>query len=232
MKFKIRCIAIGQIMTSPRAIKDRNAGNLSATTKTYIESWVKEKMFDRKKQFSNKYTEKGIEVEDESIDFLVQNNFLELASKNEKFFENDFLTGTPDIIQPSEIIDVKNSWELFTFPLFETGNTNKGYDWQLQGYMSLTGKQSARLIYLLIDAPEILIEKEVYFATNNKELLQSEYEEIEKGIYKNLTFGDILPKHRVKIFEIKRDEEKIEMIKNRVAQCQAYVDELVIKLNQ
>ena len=58
-QFKIRCSAIVQIMTNPRAKKDVEAGLLSATTKTYYQDWYKEQLYKRRKTFSNKYVQKG-----------------------------------------------------------------------------------------------------------------------------------------------------------------------------
>jgi len=231
MQFIARCSAIGQIMTNPRSKKDKEAGILSQTSKTYVETWVKENYFDRKKEFSNKYTDKGISVEDESINFLVDNGILDFAIKNERFFKNDFITGTPDIIQPDKIIDVKNSWDLFTFPIFETEQTNKNYFYQLQGYMALTGKTHAQLIYMLTNTPEHIIERELHFATyKNENITKSEYEAIERKIRKNHIFDDIAPKNRIKIFDIERDDNVIKEIYARVGQCQNYVNELIKKI--
>jgi hypothetical protein len=45
-EFKIRCSAIGQIMTNPRS----NTEVLSETTKTYCQNWVKEQIYGIEKQ--------------------------------------------------------------------------------------------------------------------------------------------------------------------------------------
>ena len=227
LKFKIRCSAISQIMTNPRSKKDKDAGILSATSKTFVKNWVLEQRFGRRKEFSSKQTEKGITVENGSIDFLIKNDLLMFAEKNVNHFENEFLTGTPDIIQPLEVIDVKNSWDLFTFPHFDTEIKNKSYWWQLQGYMELTGKDSARLIYILSNTPEHLIEREIYYATKDFDLMtESEFKEIEEKTRHNHIFDDITPHERVRIFKVEKDDEAIEKIKNRVAECQNYINEL------
>lgn len=231
IKFKIRCSAIGQIMIMPRTKKAKEAGELSATTKMYVETWLKEQLFDRKKEFSNKYTEKGLEVECDSIDFLIDNDILPfLSNKNEKFFTNEYVQGTPDVILDDEIIDVKNSWDMFSFPLFSNENQNKIYDWQLQGYMWLTNRRKARLIYILSDTPEELIEREIYFAVKGQDIIASEFNKIEQKIRKNLTFQDIENKHKIKVFNIEFDNEKIEQIKERVIACRNYINELLKKI--
>ena len=38
--------------------------------------------------------------------------------KNEEHFNNDFLTGTPDVNTDSILLDVKSSYDATTFPFF------------------------------------------------------------------------------------------------------------------
>ena len=134
-QFKIRCSAIGQIMTNPRTKKEY----LSKTTASYCEEWLKEQIYGRKKEFTSKYTNKGNIVEQSSLDFVASELGYGSLVKNEESFMNDFLTGTPDAILDDHIIDVKNSWDCFTFPLFFNNVPNKAYYWQAQGYLALTG---------------------------------------------------------------------------------------------
>ena len=63
---------------------------LGKTGETYIKEFLITQMYDRKKEFSNKYTKKGNINENGSIDFI--NNQLGFDGvKNEEFFENDFI---------------------------------------------------------------------------------------------------------------------------------------------
>jgi len=218
-EFKIRCSAIGQVMNNPRAKKDVEAGLLSATSKTYCREWVKEQIYKRRKNFTNKYTEKGLVVEDNSLDFIAEQLGYGLLVKNEDYFEDDFLTGTPDVILNDHLIDVKNSWDCFTFPLFMDNIPSKDYYWQAQGYMALTGLSSYKLIYTLMDTPEYLIEKE--FKYNNF------YDKDFEDFVKDYLYSDIDPKQRIKVFEIQRNDEDINAIKERVKQCRNYIKTLV-----
>lgn len=213
--FKIRCSAIGKIMTNSRSKTEI----LSKTAKSFCDDWLKEQIYSRRKEFTNKYTDKGITVEDNSLDFIADYLGYGLLLKNEEFFSNDYLQGTPDAITKDLVIDVKNSWDCFTFPLFETEITNKDYWWQLQGYMALTGKPKAKLIYTLMDTPEHIIEKEDKW--NNP--LELDYDEFrQKFLYKSI---DI--KHRIKIFDIERDDEAIKQINERVLVCRDYIKTLI-----
>jgi hypothetical protein len=194
-QFKIRCSAIGQIMAN-----SRTKGQLSKTAQSYAQEWVKEQIYGRRKDISSKYMTKGNIVEDESIDFLAEAQDYGFLVKNEQHFENDFLTGTPDVITKDEVIDMKNSWDCFTFPLFYDSLPNKDYFYQLQGYMALTGLSKAKLVYTLMNTPE--------------ELGGDNYDDI-----------DI--KYRIKSFEIERDEKVIEEIYKRVLEVREYINKLI-----
>jgi len=151
-EFKIRCSAISQIMAQPRSAADKKAGLLGQTAKTYCEVWLKEQMFGRKKEFTSKQTAKGNLKEEWSIEFLAENNIIPLFSKkNTERKSNDFLTGECDVKTDDEVIDLKNSWDLFTFPLFSDENKNKANVDQIQGYMCLEKKRKGRVIYTLSD---------------------------------------------------------------------------------
>ena len=143
-EFRIRCSAIGQIMTN-----SRTKGQLSKTAQTYVDTWIKEQIYKRRKVITSKYFDKGNIVEDESIAFAgrVLNQKLK---KNEKRYADHYLTGTPDVITDDYVIDVKNSWDCFTFPLFFENVPNKDYFYQAQGYMALTGHHHYKLIYTSI----------------------------------------------------------------------------------
>lgn len=227
--FKIRCSQIAQIMGEPKLKVDKDAGNLSQTAKTYCETWLKEKLYNRFKDFSSKYTQKGIEVEGDAIKFISEQLNLGLVFKNEERFENDYLQGTPDLIISNYVIDNKSSWDCFTFPLFETA-PDTSYWWQLQGYMALTGKDNAKLIYTLMDAPQWLIdsevEKELRFNRVNLDEVTWDVREQMSSKYK---YSALDPKLRIKIFEFKKDEEAINSIQIKVEKCRQYIDSLTIK---
>jgi len=201
--FKCRASASGKLATNTRSKTEI----LSETTKTYLKEWATEQVFGIRKNISSKQIEKGIVLEDEAIDLTVQVLDIPFILKNEANFEDDFFTGTPDIILDNEIIDIKVSWDAFTFPYFETEVPTKDYFYQLQVYMHLTGKRSARLVYVLLNTPENLMYE-----------IADDYSSID-------------PKLRVKTFTIEYDETVIDMLKERVIESRNFVNELLI-LNQ
>ena len=220
--FKIRASQSSKIMTNPRSKSE----TLSATTKTYCQDWLKEQLYNRRKEFSSKYTEKGLIMEDNSIDFAMSHLDLGFAVKNEKYFENDFMTGTPDVILEDCIIDIKNSWSWDTFPLFDT--YNKDYFYQAQCYMKLVGLDKFKLIYTLMDTPEYLVKKETYYFLNSRgEFNQEDFEQAFLDIQKKMTYTDIEDKFKIKVFEIERDDNVIKEIEERVLLCREYINELI-----
>lgn len=228
-EFKIRASAAGQIMTNPRSKKDIENGILSKTAKTYCETWLKEQLYNRKKEFTSKYTEKGNITEDNSLDYIAEQLGYGMLMKNEKHLDNHIMTGTPDVILNDLIIDVKNSWDNFTFPLFETEIPNKDYYWQAQCYMYLTGKVNYKLIYVLSDTPTHLIEKDAYYWCKN-----NGYDDLDIDIHKQfihkMTYNDIDDKFKIKVFKITRNHEDIAKIEKRVIECRNYINELIAGL--
>lgn len=197
---------------------------LPESAKTYCKTWMKEKTYNRKSQFTSKYTDKGDIMEDNSIDFVAEYLGYGMLIKNEEHFENDIMTGTPDVILKDHLIDVKNSWDCFTFPLYET-EVESAYYWQAQVYMELTGVDKYKLIYTLMDTPLHLIEREAYFWGKN-----NGYEELDEDIYnsfvKKMTYPDIEDKYKIKVFDIERNQEDIDKIDRRVQECRKYIDSL------
>ena len=198
--FKIRASSAGQIMTNARSKSE----TLSQTTKTYLQEWVKEQIYGVRKVIENKYLRKGLHCEEDSIQVYALAGDLDFAIKNSKNYANDYLTGTPDLIIEDKVVDIKTSWDCFTFPLFEEEIPNKDYYWQLQVYMDLLGLDKAELAYVLVNTPEML-----------------QYDEIDSTDY---TSFDL--KYRVKHFEIQRNQEDIERLYERVKECREYIAQI------
>lgn len=210
--FRIRCSQIGKIMTEARSKSEP----LSKTTIAYLEEWAKEQIYQRKKVIVSKYIDKGLAVENDAIEYLsVTFPDLPLLIKNEKYFEDEWMTGTPDLILSDHIIDIKSSWDCFTFPLFEQDLPEKDYYWQMQGYMHLTGRKKSKVIYILMDTPEEIVDKEVRFDPDNEEEIRARH-----------SYKSIPAKYRIKEFTVYRNQEDIEKIKARVEECRKYIETL------
>lgn len=254
-RFKIRCSAIGQIMsgeigltvnqlltlielqdkktaltdkqetTLSNLITKRDNPELPQGVKKFCKDWLISQLYEKNKTFSSKYCTKGVNCESDSIDFI--NEKLNLfAEKNEIDFNNEFFTGTPDIVLNNMVIDIKNSWDCFTFPLFENEPPKIDYIYQLQGYMALTERKKAMLIYTLMDAPEFIIEQESWHrcrANGENELTAEIYENVKEEMsYSNIEDVAL----RMQVYEFDFDQKTVNEIIERVKLCRSYIDYL------
>jgi predicted phage-related endonuclease len=199
---------------------------LSKTCKSYLQELAIEEMYGIKKEFSSRYTDKGIEVERNSIDLIQLVSDYGFMYKNEEHFENDFLTGTPDVNTDNILLDVKSSYDATTFPWFEEEIPNKDYYYQLQGYMALTGKRKSVLAYCLVNTPFQIVEDEVRRA-HWKEHLIDENEELRADVEARHNFDHIPPEKRIKTFEVRYDKEVIKAIYERIKECRKYYETLI-----
>lgn len=195
---------------------------LSATAKTYCKTWLKEKLYNRRKDIKSKYLDKGNACESKSLT-LINAQTMEEYELNTEYKENDYLTGTCDIQGDDVIRDIKNSWSPDTFPLFDTGIKDKGYWWQLQAYMELYDKSKAWLDYTLIDAPFHLIKKEANNIAYSEGL---DFDTIFPDVLAAMTFEDVDQHLKHKCFEISRDRSAMEDVKKRVIMCREYIEQL------
>jgi hypothetical protein len=194
-EFKVRASCAGKLMTDPKNKNDK----LSETTQSFLEEWAKEQIYGTKKEFSSRQTKKGIEVEQEAIDLAIDWADLEFCVKNETSFEDEYFTGTPDIITSDMVVDMKSSWDCFTFPLFETEIPTKDYFYQLQVYMYLTGKRKAKLIYTLLNTPDHLDHGD------------------------GIDYSPFEPEKRCRVFDVEYDQAVIDKLIDRVKESRNYL---------
>ena len=76
--------------------------------------------------------------------------------------ENDYLVGRCDIFHPKDdkIIDTKISWNVNSFLKSRTSTLSAKYWYQMQGYMELYNVNNAEVVFLLLNTPPELIERE------------------------------------------------------------------------
>jgi len=164
--------------------------------KTYLQ-----KRYGRYKEITNKYLEKGIACEDAGIKSY-NSLFDTYYVKNDTRVYNDFITGECDIDTGESIIDIKNSWDLFTFHESKTSD-NKLYDWQGQCYMELYDRPTFQLVYVLEDAPDLNIFKEINYAGEIEEW--EEVQIIANMVYSQSEFGyEIINKFGAKLYGVIR----------------------------
>lgn len=222
---KIRCSALGKLMTSPKS----KGEVLSQTAKTYLKELALEEKLGIKKEFSSRYTDKGLIQENYAIEMASRVLNLPFALKNEDYFENDFIKGTPDLILEDEIVDIKCSWDGTTFPWFEDELPNKDYYWQMIGYMWLTGKKRARVIYCLVDTPEDIVQDEIR-RTSWKKFEIDVTEETENEVRAKHEFSHISENKRIRTYLVELNESNIDQVKERLLEAKKYYNELIERL--
>ena len=152
---------------------------------------------------------------------------------NQESFEDEFFSGTPDLILPDEVIDIKNSWSSDTFPLFADEITNNLYRTQLQVYMHLTKKPKARLVYVLSNTPNYLVVEDIKWRTldlrkNGNTLDDEELAELAQETMAKHNYDNIETKYRIKTFCLDYDPLAIEELQSRVEGAREYLKTIII----
>jgi hypothetical protein len=219
--YKFRSSQIYRLLTQPKTKKDRETGKLSATTEMYLLELAVEAIYGRAKEIESDAMSKGIDQEQNAIELLSEMHQTEYA-KNVMQLENDYITGTPDILEP--LIDIKIPKDIFS----HCGKSGipKVYEYQLYCYMILTQQTKGYIAYILANSPDWLIEKEF----NKKSYYKSEdtWQELEETIRKQHIFDDIPLNKRIKIFELDYKKDVEYEIYNAVEKGRNYMNNLTI----
>lgn len=208
-QLKAKCSGLADLMVKPKS-----GNGISATAKSAVRKIVKFDLFGYRDFEGNKYTEKGIALEEQAIKLSGRKRGLPLK-KNTERRENDWITGECDIYVPSRrlIIDTKCSWDIGSPPFFADEAEEKakkaGYDAQMQGYMWLWDCDEAQIDFVLLPTPYDQL---------------SSYDDPNR--YIDLV-EQIPQEKRITTVTIKRDEKVIEKIKERVEIAQEYYQQLI-----
>lgn len=202
-------------------------GKMGAGTKTYVQEWLISELTGKEKRIDSKYLRSGVERESASLIRASKYFGVELK-KNTIQLENDFFTGEFDAKTDDRVIDVKSSWDAFTFPFFES-EPDKGYYRQLQIYMDLTGLKKAALVYCLENGTEEMIESLSWRLAKEEGEEEPTIEHWDKA-EAELNYDHLPDKMRIKVFNFERDEELIENMRQAVLDCRKYIKEELLPL--
>lgn len=189
--FRIRCSAIGKIMSNAK-----KEGELSQTCKTYLHEWYA----NDREQIHSKYMDKGIEVENDLINFMADVLGYGLAEKNTVRLHDEWIEGECDVNLPDCIVDVKASWNKTTLHNQVLDGMDKHYEWQLIGYCYLYKKPKGILFFGLMNTPETDYSNEIIFE-------------------------DLPANERWIAYEVNPTKEQIESIYDKVIKCREYLTE-------
>lgn len=220
-QFKIRSSALGSIMTDPKSKSEPFSKTALATA---VQSAIIQKYNKFPKDIQSEAIRKGLAVEEDAITWLSKMD-RKIYVKNEIKLENEHITGTPDIIDGVVVIDIKSSFDIFTFFASKFDSVSKDYWWQLQAYMALTGCESARLVYVLCDTPEPILQQ---MARKIEWELGSPATDKVSGkiiqdMYQNHQFGELSTEQRIHEFSIERDEEAMGRAYERIEQLRIHL---------
>lgn len=142
-------------------LEDVMARTLSAGAKSEVHRLVRYHIFGYEPpELGGKEIRKGKMQENIAIETLsiVRG---EMYTKNEKRLSNEWITGEPDLLADDHGADTKCPWSLETFPLTREQArayaVKSGYDWQVAGYMWLSGKPRWTVDYVMVDTPSELM---------------------------------------------------------------------------
>lgn len=226
---------------------------LSKTCITYLEEWIRENYFGRRKiQPKTKPLTKGVEKEFEGIhiaNMALGTNY----KKCDKTLENEYLIGHRDIDGGDHVVDIKVSGSFSTFPILDT-ELEGVYEWQMQGYMALEpNHKRAQVIKVLVNSPEWQIRQKIKYSyyqlldqyPDDPQTMEEEHKAQIQEIMMDHVFDQsitidgntitdeqVIPiQDRIRIFEVARDEEMIARIGPRVEQCRAFIHDWFVKHN-
>lgn len=232
-KVKVRCSNLGRLLTEPKSKADKEAGKLSATAQIMLREMYVQLKYDRKKDVETKYMTKGNLVEEESITRISLFDNV-LYQKNEELISNDFIQGTPDIylgksVYEADVIsDAKSSYDLVTFVSNVGEELDKGYRWQVLGYMWISGAKKGSVDYVLNDLPQIMLFDEMrrlMYKMNAATEESPEYKAAVEVLKKQYTYKDIPEEERILRFPVVRDEDAIGRIEEYVIKARTWLAE-------
>jgi hypothetical protein len=109
--------------------------------------------------------------------------------------------------------------------MFDKELKNKDYFWQMQAYMMLTGHEESELVYCLTNTPFQIVEDEVRRAHWKLNLIDEDLD-VREAVQASHNFDHLPDTLRVKRFIIKRDNEALERVKQRVEIAREYYESL------
>lgn len=177
---------------------------------------------------------KGTLCENMAIELLSKHDGINYR-KNIKKYKNKWVKGIPDInykkrLGDRKIIDIKCSWDMYTFMANIPKKLSDANNCQVQGYLNLTKADVGEVCHVLVSAPDELIEKQVN-KLKFKEVFasQQEFDEAAAMIRKSMRFDDIPEERRIIRFPVIPDEKLQSHLFERVDLCRQWLMEYQAK---
>lgn len=223
---------LDELKTQPEKVE------LSQTCKTYLEKWLKEKLYGVKYDFTSKQTYKGNAVEDDAIEYANTHLWGQFdVKKNTERKQDEFSEGECDVEFGDWIIDVKSSFSPETFPLFADKCPNPDYEYQVQRYMHLWEKKKGSIVFVLMPMPIEIIESQAHQKARYTYSPDSiNYDDKYNDIFQRLCEENdrildpqkVPHKYRLVSFNIEYDAELNKAIEKRVLECREYIKTVLL----
>ncbi len=173
------------------------------------------------------FLKKGTDMEGEAVELLSSIDKQSYKLEIDKV-ENEYLVGRCDIICPEKVIDTKISWNVNAFLKARTTPISKKYWYQMQGYMELYNVNDAEVVFLLLNTPPELIEREKVKLLNRfmiGEIDREKYELDMDNIESAFTYSNLPIKRRYFRYKIKREPQVFEKVYNKVIKAREWMQQ-------
>lgn len=190
------------------------------TSETYAKEWLIKNLYQKEKRIDSKYLERGKESEHLAIQRASKYFNFPLV-KNQEQLENEYFTGEFDTKTDDTVIDVKCSWDIFSFPMFDN-EINHDYYCQLQIYMELLNLKKAALVYCLENGTEDMIDRLSWKIAKEEGAEELDIEHWNKA-KEELNYDNIPDEKRIKVFEFDYDEKIIQKLQIGVEEVRKYL---------
>jgi hypothetical protein len=199
----------------------RDNPELLVGAKTMLREWYAYQIGKDKDRIFSKETQKGIVMENTTIELLDDIVFgSQGLVKNIEFSSNDFIQGTPDVIGDDFILDAKSPWDSKTFYNKLTEPVDTDYIWQIKGYCVLKNKSRGILGYGLVNTPTYAYLQASY---HNRPFDEIVFE----STYEHIPESERVIGYKIPILE--SDEKEIEVAIKRCRDYLVWYDSLVKK---
>ena len=173
------------------------------------------------------FMKKGSDMEIEAVELLstIDNQQYRLEVDT---VENEHIIGRCDVLcQDTDlVIDTKISWNVNSFLKARTSQVSKKHWYQMQGYMELYNVNHAEIVFLLLNTPPELIEREKIKLQNKfmiGEIDREKYELDMENIESAFTYSNIPLNKRCFRYRVKREPQVFDAIYKKVEKSRIWM---------
>jgi hypothetical protein len=192
-------------------------------------SWEKYNRRVASIDFARSATRKGTILEEEAIE-IVSTLDNQQYKKEQGIVGNEYIYGVCDVFHSTKrkIVDVKASWNIYSFMPNYISPVSVSYWYQMQGYMELYNADIAEVCYVLVNTPSHLITLERGKLADKYltgEITKDKYDEGMEGLEHAFDYDKIPIKRRVIRQVIKRHSPTLPLIYSKVIKCRAWLSD-------